>query len=116
MERVGGVNKGVVGLMFSYTDFIRNLHSGNIRKIIFKVKEYQHYKNCSILRVCDILPSGNKITLFIVKLSDKKDEKVSFLNKFKEDYKLFNFGKKGKYTLKQVWEYIDIIELDMKND
>jgi hypothetical protein len=49
-------------------------------------------------------------------LSDQKAEKVSFLNEFKEDYKLFNFGKKGKYTLKQVWEYIDIIELDMKND
>lgn len=34
-------------------------------------------------------------------------EDVSFHKTFNEDYNLFNFGFKGKYTLKEFWDKID---------
>ena len=32
-----------------YSEFIKKLNSGEIRKIIFAVKDYPHYHDCTIL-------------------------------------------------------------------
>ncbi|MCH5161895.1 MAG: hypothetical protein J1G38_00200 [Clostridiales bacterium] len=46
-----------------------------------------------------------------VKLT-KDSEHFSFLNKFNEKLKLFDMKRKGKFTLKQMWDRIIFISTD----
>lgn len=50
-----------------------------------------------------------------VKLVEDDSETVSFYKYFKEDYKLFKFGRKGTFTLKQVWNNIQVIQINYYN-
>ena len=45
-------------------------------------------------------------------MSSSTSEDVSFPFKFKEDYKLFNFGSKGRFTLKDVWDKVVITKIE----
>lgn len=98
--------------MCTYKQFILNLHSGKISKIRFSIENYAHYKNCAISRLVEELPFNKKVIRIEVKLTADETEKISFYEKFKEDYKLFHLGSKGSFTLKQMWEKVQIIEIE----
>ena len=93
---------------YSYENVIDGLNHGEIKQICFSVKNYVHYQNCVITRLEDKLANGNTIVLIEVNLTKDSSEKVSFFKTFKEDYKLFNLGKRGRFTLKQLWPEIAI--------
>jgi hypothetical protein len=95
----------------SYKEFVAGINNGVIELIRFSVDGYSHYNNCIIRRIVDILANGNEVIIIRVDLVTDSTESVSFYQKFKEEFKMFNFGRKGKYTLKEVWEKIIIIEL-----
>ena len=40
-----------------------------------------------------------------------KQRIVKLFDTFKEDYKLFNFGRKGKFTLKDIWDKVVITNI-----
>ena len=73
----------------SYQQFIDEINSGKILKAVFKVKDYAHYKNCSIERITNVLKNGNAVVTIYVKLT-KDSEQVGFFKIFDEKYKLFN--------------------------
>lgn len=98
-----------------YTDFISQLNSSIIKCMSFEISCYPHYSNCKIFRQNDILKNGAQISIIVCKLTEDDSENVSFLNEFKEDYKLFNFGRKGKFTLKQLWDKVCIKEIKFSN-
>ncbi|MCH5152110.1 MAG: hypothetical protein J1F65_05595 [Clostridiales bacterium] len=97
--------------MIEYDRFINEINSGIITEIYFAVKDYAHYKNCSIKRVIDTLPSGRQLVLIKVCLTADGVYDVSFLNTFKENTKLFQMGRKGTFTLKQMWNKIYIHDI-----
>lgn len=101
---------------YNYEDIISNLNAGKIKCIVFSIKEYAHYKKCIIKRCVDCIYNGKKIVRIEVKLVEDDSETVSFYKHFKEDYKLFNFGRKGTFTLKQVWNNIQILQLNYCDD
>ena len=94
-----------------YTDFISQLNTSIIESVCFEIKNYPHYNNCKIFRQNDIIKNGVKISIIVCQLTEDSSEKVSFLNEFEEGYKLFNFGRKGKFTLKQLWDEVRIKEI-----
>ena len=96
----------------NYKDIIDGLNSGTIAKISFSIKNYPHYRRCAIYRVIDTLPSKNTVVRIVVNPTEDNSELVSFYKTFKEDYKIFNLGLKGKFTLKQIWNDIDIIDIE----
>ena len=93
---------------YSYENVIDGLNHGEIKQICFSVNNYAHYKNCIITRVDDMIDNGKTITRIEVVLTKDSSEKVSFFKTFKEDHKLFNLGKRGRFTLKQLWPEITI--------
>ena len=96
----------------SYQQFIDELNRGKIIKAVFQVKNYTHYKSCSIERITNVLKNGNSIVTINVKLTNDESERVGFFKTFHEKYKLFNMGRKGTFTLKQMWDKIEFISIE----
>lgn len=95
----------------TYKEFIDDINCGNIKGINFYIDGYSHYNNCSIMRTLDKSPSGNDIILIQAKLTKDSSEEISFLNNFNENYKIFRLGRKGTFTLKQIWERVCITQI-----
>lgn len=95
---------------YKYEDIIKLINSHQVLEIRFQIKEYAHYKNCKIIIKKEILKNYNNIFLIDIELT-RDSEHICFYDKFKEDYKLFYMGKKGSYTLKQIWDRVEITEL-----
>ncbi len=104
----------------SYQQFIDDINNGKITKAIFRVKDYAHYDFCTIESIVDVFPSGKPLVRIDVKLA--KDYYIgqyghifgnfSFYEKFKEERKIFSMGRKGTFTLKQMWDRIEFISID----
>lgn len=94
-----------------YEEFIKKLNSNNIKCFRFRLKGYPHYNNCMIYRQIDEIANGKQLSIIVCKLTNDDYEKVSFYKNFDESYKLFSMGRKGRFTLKQIWGLIDIIEI-----
>ena len=97
---------------YNYEEIINNLNEGKIESILFSIKEYTHYKKCIIKRFIDNFYNDKCIVRIEVKLVEDDSETVSFYKYFKEDYKLFKFGRKGTFTLKQIWDYVQILKVN----
>ncbi|MCH5147884.1 MAG: hypothetical protein J1G05_00795 [Clostridiales bacterium] len=95
----------------TYQQFIDEINNGKIIKAVFQIKDYAHYRCCSIERIIDVFPSGNSMIRIDIRLT-KDSERVGFLEKFNEKYKLFDMGRKGTFTLKQMWDRIEFISID----
>lgn len=95
----------------SYREVIDGLNSGEIKSIRFCVNNYSHYSNCAITRTEQMLPNGKSFCLIEVTLTKDSSEKTTFLDSFIENTKLFKMGKKGKFTLKQLWPQITVLEI-----
>lgn len=100
---------------YNYEEIVNNLNEGKIESIIFSIKEYAHCKKCIIKRCVDCVYNDKHIVRIEVKLVEDNSETVSFYKYFKEDYKLFKFGRKGTFTLKQVWNKVQIIQINYFN-
>lgn len=99
----------------TYDEFLKGINDPNgIKQIDFYVEGYGHYNKCSIGRYIEKVRGTNKILDFRITCILTKDhtEDVSFFKTFKEDYKLFNFASKGKFTLKAVWDKIVITNIE----
>lgn len=94
-----------------YVNFIDQLNSYKIRAVQFSIDGFAHYSKCKIYHQVDTIRKGKEISLIVCQLTADEYEKVSFLKKFDEGYKLFNFGRKGKFTLKQIWDKVRITEI-----
>lgn len=96
----------------NYRDIINGLNDGTIEKISFLLRDYPHYEKCTIFRVIDTLPNKKDIVRIVVNPTVDNSEMISFYKIFKEDYKIFNMGAKGKFTLKQLWHDIEISSIE----
>lgn len=90
---------------FTYKDIIKKLNDAEILKLHFYIEDYPHYSNCKIYWIYE------PVTCLQVELTNDNYEQIRFW-KFKEDFKLFNFGKKGKFTLKQIWNKVHITKIE----
>lgn len=89
-----------------YEQFINELNSGKIKKMSFLVKGYGHYKNCSIVLENAITNDGKIITVTLA-----KNEECTFYGNINESEKLFNIKGKGTFTLKEMWDKLEIKEI-----
>ena len=104
----------------SYQQFIDEINNGKIVKAVFQVKDYTRYKYCTIEREENILQDGRCQVSFPVKLAKNYNigqygyvyGNFLFFGKFEEDCKLFKMGRKGTFTLKQMWDRIEFISID----
>ena len=96
----------------NYRDIIDGLNDGTISKISFLIRNYSHYQQCTIFRVIDTLPNKKTIVRIVVNPTTDNSEMVSFYKTFKEDYKIFNLGNKGKFTLNHLWNDIEILTIE----
>ena len=93
---------------YKYEDIINGLNSGKIRNILFSVKDYSHYGNCSITSLtCD-----GAVSSIEVRLTEDESEVICFYGKMRGEHKIFSFGKKGAYSLKQIWKFIEISKIE----
>ena len=109
--------KEEIMITLKYEDFIKGINrdTGNIKQINFYIEGYPHYHDCSIgryikkVRVHErIVTLTGRITCILTK---DHSEDVSFYRAFKEDRKIFDFGRKGRYTLKDVWDKVVITNI-----
>ena len=98
-------------MMYNYNEIIKNINNHLVSEIDFKVKNYSHYNFCKIIVKKDLLPNKNIIFLIDVFLTKDESEHICFFNEFNEVYKLFRMGRKGNFTLKQIWKDIEILKI-----
>ncbi len=96
---------------YSYDDIVNGLNAGIIKAFIFSVSNYPHYKKCSISHFTDVISTDRNISRIEVKLTDDNSETISFIKNFKDDYKIFKMGRKGTFTLRQMWPKIQVLEI-----
>lgn len=96
---------------YSYEDVIDKLNNGQIQQVRFCVNNYPHYKDCVISRKEEKFPNGNPFYTIEVLLTKDSSEKYSFYKRFSERTKLFRMGRKGSFTLKQIWPQITVLEI-----
>lgn len=103
----------------SYQQFIDSINNGKIVKVAFQIKDYAHYNYCTIEREVVFFSSGGSSVNINVKLSNIHDRKLArvydnfcFITEFDEKRKLFKMGRKGTFTLKQIWDRIEFISID----
>lgn len=98
-----------------YKEIIQKLNSGEIEEILFSIKNYAHYNNCSIKRHVNTINKSKQIVHIKVRLAKDNSETVSFLNNFNENFKLFKIAGKGRFTLRQIWPDILIHHIRYTN-
>ena len=96
-----------------YNEFIELLNQHKISDVTFSVAGYAHYNYCKIT-ISKEKPKESEFYLIKIVLTKDLSEMVSFYNVFDENYKLFDLKRKGKYTLKQIWDRIQINTLEMQ--
>ena len=104
----------------TYQQFIDGINKGEIIKAVFQVKDYAHYRYCSIERDAVTYNDGSSSIRIYVHLT--KNYYIGqyghiygnfmFVDKFDEKCKLFKMGHKGTFNLKQMWESIEFISID----
>ena len=100
----------------NYCDFIHNINSGIIKKVKFCISDYPHYRNC-VIELKATNPSNiNSGRIIWFYLTPDGYEKRGFLNKIREDTKLFYIKGKGSYTLKQIWHKVNILSVEYMSD
>jgi len=97
-------------IQYSYEEIIKGINNRQIKLVRFCVNDYAHYKDCVIVNTELKLYNGRSIPQIEVILT-KDSEKTYFLEKFIENTKLFNMGKKGRFTLKEMWKKITVLEV-----
>lgn len=95
----------------TYNEFIRKFNSKEITRFCFRIRGYPHYDNCEIFYQTDKISESKYVEIIVCKLTQDDYETVSFYKQFDEAYKMFDKGRKGKFTLKQVWGLIEVIEV-----
>ena len=96
---------------YKYEDVIEQINNHRISEVDFRVKDYSHYSNCKIIVRKDELPNKRIINLIEVVLTNDMSEMFGFIETFKEDLKIFHMGRKGSFTLKQIWNEIEIFDI-----
>lgn len=99
-------------MQVSYEEFIEKLNRREARRVDFAVEGYSHYRHCVIEWREDVLSSGVTLYFLEVRLTEDGAERVSFYKSFDETYKLFRMGRKGSFTLKQLWNRIRVIQTE----
>ena len=94
-----------------YEELIKLINNHKIAEVKFSIDGYPHYKNCKIIVIKE-KPKSRMFYLIEVILTKDMSEFVSFFDDFNEEYKLFNFKRKGKYTLKQIWNWVKIHSIE----
>lgn len=87
-----------------YRDFVDGVNSGKIKKVVFSVKNYGHYRNCVMMSKRSS-PIGKIIWFY---LTPDGCEKEGFMNKIDEKHKVFKLKNKGTFSLLQMWDRIEI--------
>ena len=98
-----------------YCDFIDGINSGTIKKVVFSIADYPHYRNCTIESKPidpDRIELGKVIWFY---LTPDGYEKRGFLDQIKEDAKLFKIKNKGTFSLKQMWDRVNIFSIQYEN-
>ena len=94
-----------------YKDFINLIKSDRFSYALLEVSGYAHYKHCEIRK---ITPSWLREGHYLITVtpSSNPSEEVTFVDTYKDSFKLFYLGRtKGKFTLKQIWDRIIIHEI-----
>lgn len=99
-------------LELSYDEFIKLLNQHKISEVEFSIKGYPHYNYCKVIVIKE-KPKLNEFYLIQFILTKDMSEYNSFYNEFDENYKLFDFKRKGKFTLKQIWDRVQIKMIEM---
>ena len=100
----------------NYRDFVDGINSGKIKKAIFSIKDYAHYRNCVVeSKLTDSTSSDSKKIIWFY-LTPDGYEKKGFLNEIKESSKLFNIKKRGSLSLAQIWDRVQILHIEYACD
>lgn len=89
-----------------YRDFVDGVNAGKIKKVVFSIKNYGHYRNC--VMVSKRRSPKGKMKMIWFYLTPDGYEKVFFWNTIKEKCKVFRLKNKGTFSLLQMWDRIEI--------
>lgn len=95
-------------MSYDYDKVINEINMGKIKTINFSIRDYSHYKNCTLN--CHF-SSDYEILIIELSLTQDGTESIHFHQRFNGEHKIFNLGRKGRFSLKQLWNKVDINEI-----
>lgn len=95
-----------------YDEFIDGINTGKIKKAIFSISDYAHYKNCVVVSQLRDPNRPDSLRSIWFYLTADGYEKIGFLNRIHETEKLFDLKKRGRFTLKQIWNRIQFSSIE----
>lgn len=99
-------------MKYNYDEIINELNEEKIESIIFSIEGYAHYKKCVIQRFVHIDSNNDQIIRIEFKLVEDDSETISFYKKYNDNHKIFKFGRKGSFTFKQIWNKVQILQIN----
>ena len=96
-----------------YEQLIEGINNGEIEEVHFSVTNYGHYRSCYLRRVNAYSPTINKYYFSHIELilTEDRSEGSIYAGPFKDKYQVFNIKGKGKFTLKQIYKYVEILSI-----
>lgn len=98
----------------TYEELIDMLNRCDLSRLEFSVKGYGHYKSCVITcektPVSEITKHGKIITFTLA-----RDERVTCYGNLNEEEKLFKIKGKGAFTLKEMWNKVEIKNIELNS-
>ena len=95
----------------SYEELMEGINSGAIDKVRFSVSIYPHYRNCCLERIYRDQDGIHSFECIHLSLTNDKSEDSFYHGSFLDKYKLFKIKGKGAFSLKEIYRYVEILEV-----
>ena len=103
-------------IKISYEDLILKINHKIIKQVKFSLKGYAHYKCCTLYWTKQNIINKAEIDRLILCMTQDKTEIFSFFHKYPEEYKLFKIKGRGTFTLRQLWDNVEIKSIEYFNN
>ena len=96
---------------YTYEQIVNGINEGTIDEVRFSVTIYSHYKNCVLRRVYLNIGGINSFECIEMVLTKDGSERSRYHGPFHDRYRLFNIKGRGRFTLREIFKYVEIKEV-----
>lgn len=102
-----------MAIELTYKEMIDGINNGIFDDVHFKHKTYSHYKSCHLRRMYVKYQLIDKPVFECIELAlcDDKSEWSRYYGTFKDRERVFNIKGKGRFTLREIFKDIEILDV-----
>lgn len=95
----------------TYKEMVDGINEGILDEVRFSVRGYAHYGNCVLRRVYVNSMGISSFECIELLLTKDGSERSLYHGPFKDKEKVFNIKGKGRFTLREIYKNVEILEI-----